>query len=63
MTKAMREARELGFEPRLTEPKSVVLPLHHSRRRARPTIDRKNDRLRVFQPVHNCERKLLQLDG
>ena len=25
--------RELGFEPRMTEPKSVVLPLHHSRAR------------------------------
>lgn len=24
-------ARELGLEPRLTEPKSVVLPLHYSR--------------------------------
>ena len=25
-----REAGELGFEPRLTESESVVLPLHHS---------------------------------
>jgi hypothetical protein len=25
------EARELGFEPRIAEPKSAVLPLHHSR--------------------------------
>src|SRR3954471_7566127 len=26
----IREAGELGFEPRLTESESVVLPLHHS---------------------------------
>lgn len=45
-----REARGLGFEPRLTEPKSVVLPLHYPRnavsnvrskpRRTRSRVDR-----------------------
>lgn len=30
-TQRLREkAGELGFEPRLTDPESVVLPLHHS---------------------------------
>src|SRR5947209_1765328 len=28
--RAFRQAGELGFEPRLTDPESVVLPLHHS---------------------------------
>jgi hypothetical protein len=29
---AEKEAGELGFEPRLTDPESVVLPLHYSPR-------------------------------
>ena len=29
-TVGLRETGELGFEPRLTDPESVVLPLHQS---------------------------------
>lgn len=34
-SRRIEKTRELGFEPRLTEPKSVVLPLHYSRKPGR----------------------------
>ena len=40
LTAHIKLARELGIEPRTTESKSVVLPLHHSRTKTwRPLMD------------------------